>query len=58
MEKILYPNHPFRCILTGPSQCGKSIYLTNLILDTINVYDKIYIYSPKLHQDFYQKLIK
>ena len=58
MEKILYPTHPLRCIITGPSECGKSVFLTNLILNIINEYDKIYIYSPSLHQDLYQKLIK
>ena len=58
MEKYLYPNHPVRCIKTGPSECGKSVFLTNLILNIINEYEKIYIYSPSLHQDFYQKLIK
>ena len=58
MEKILYPNQPVRCIITGPSECGKSVFLTNLILNNFNEYDKIYIYSPSLHQDLYQKLIK
>ena len=58
MEKYLYPNHPVRCIITGPSCSGKSVFLTNLILNIINEYDKIYIYSPSLHQDLYQKLIK
>ena len=58
MEKILYPNHPVRCIITGPSECGKSVFLTNLILNIINEYDKMYIYSPSLHQDIYQKLSK
>ena len=58
IEKFLYPNHPVRCIITGPSECGKSIILTNLILNTINEFDKIYIYSPCLHQNLYQKLIK
>ena len=58
MDKILYPNHPCRCIITGPSNVGKSYFLTNLILYIINEYDKIYIYSPSLHQDLYQKLIK
>ena len=57
MEKILYPNHPVRCIITGPSECGKSLFLTSLILKIINEYDKIYIYSPSLHQDLYQRLI-
>ena len=57
MEKFLYPTHPVCCIITGPSDVGKSVFLTNLILN-INEYDKIYIYSPSLHQDLYQKLIK
>ena len=58
MEKILYPKHSCRCIITGRSECGNLLFLTNLILNIINEYDKIYIYSPSLHQDFYQKLIK
>ena len=57
MEKFLYPTHPVRCIKTGPSECGKSVFLTNLILNIFNEYDNIYIYSPSLHQDLYQKLI-
>ena len=58
MEKILYPSHPCRCIISGPSIVGKTYFLTNIILNIINEYDKIYIYSPSLHQDLYQKLIK
>ena len=58
MEKFLYPTHPVRCIITGPNSSGKSGFLTNLILNIINEYDKIYIYSPSLHQDLYQKIIK
>ena len=58
MEKILYPNLPVRCIVTGPSCSGQSVFLTNLILNNINEYDKIYIYSPSLHQDLYQKITK
>ena len=58
MDKILYPTHPVRCIFTGPSESGKSVFLTNLILNIINEYDKIYICSPSLHQDLYQRLIK
>ena len=58
MDKILDPTHPVRCIITGPSECGKSVFLTNLISNIINEFDKIYIYSPSLHQDLYQKLIK
>ena len=52
MEKILYPQHPVRCIITGPSCSGKSVFLINLILNIIDEYDKICIYSPSLHQDF------
>ena len=51
MEKFLYPNHPVRCIITGPSECGKSVFLTNLILNINNDYDKIHIYSPPLYED-------
>ena len=58
MEKILYSLHPVRCIITGPSECRKSVFLTNFFLNIINEYDKIYIYSPSLHQDLYQKLLK
>ena len=57
IEKYLYPNHPVICIITGPSECGKSVFLTNLNLNIINDYDKIDIYSPSLYQDLYQKLI-
>ena len=58
MEKTLYTNHPVRCIITGPSECGESVFLSNLILKIINEHDKTYIYSPSLHQDLYQNLIK
>ena len=58
MQIFLYPNHSVGCITTGPSECGKSAFLTNLNLNIINEYDKIYIYSPSHHQDLYQKLIK
>ena len=36
MVKILYPSHPVRCIITGPSECGKSAFVTNSILNIIN----------------------
>ena len=56
MEKNLYPSHPCRVIITGPSNVGKTFFLTNIILNIINGYDKIYIYSPSLHQNLYQRL--
>ena len=58
MEKNIYPSHPVRCIITGPSECGKLVLLTNLFSIIIKEYDKIYTYSPRVHQDLYQKLIK
>ena len=60
MDKYLYPKHPVRCIITGPSNVGKSCFSTNLILYIINEHDKIHdnIYSPSLHHDLHQKLIK
>ena len=58
MEKFLYPNHPIRCIITGPSNVDKSVFLTILILNIINQYENVYIYSPSLHQNLNQKLLK
>ena len=58
MDKTLDPHHPVRCIITGPSECRKSVFLTNLLLNNIYEYDKIYIYSPIVHQDSYRNLIK
>ena len=57
MDKLLYPQHPVRCIITGPSKRGNSVFLTNLILVIINEYNKVYIYSPSIHQHLYQKVI-
>ena len=51
MDKKLHPKQPVRCIKTGPSECGKNVFLTNLILNNINEYDKTNIFSPSLHQD-------
>ena len=31
MEKFLYPNHLVRFIITGPSECAKSVFQTNVI---------------------------
>ena len=58
MDKYLYPTHPVHCIITGPSECGKSVFLTNINLNIFKEFNKIYIYSPSLHQDLYQKIIK
>ena len=58
MEKFLYPEHPVRCNITGPSECGKSVFLTSFVSKFFSEYDEKYIYSPSLHHDLYQKIIK
>ena len=54
----IFNAHPVRCNISGPSSSGKSVFLTNLISYITNENDNTYIYSPSLHQDLYQKLIK
>ena len=58
MEKLSYPSHPVRCIINGPSECGKSVFLTKLVLNNFNENLKLYTYSPSLHQDLFQKILK
>ena len=58
MGKFFYLQHPLRCVFTGPSECGKSVFLSNLILSNINEYDKFYVYSPSFPQHLYQSIIK
>ena len=57
MEKNLYPKSPVRVVIAGPSSCGKTCLLTKLITEIINDFTEIYIYSPSIHQDMYQKLL-
>ena len=57
LEKVLYPSHPVRCIITGHSECGKSEFLTNLLSNISFEFEKLNIYAPSLQQDLYQKLI-
>ena len=58
MEKYLDPKNPLRCIITGPNECGKSVFESKLFLNAIKGYNKIYIHSPSLHQDLYEKLFE
>ena len=58
MNKYLYPTHPVLSNKTVPSECGKIVFVTNLILNNINDYNKIYLYSASLHQGLYQKVFK
>ena len=57
-EKCLYPTHPLRSNICGPSSSGKSVFLTKLLKNVINEYDKIYRYSSSLHQNLYQKMFE
>ena len=54
MQKTLHPTQTVRCIKTGLSECGNSVFLTNFILNIIDEDDKVYIYSPSLLQLLYQ----
>ena len=56
MGKIFYPPHSVRCVITGFSDCGRWVFLANLILNINKEYDNFYIYSPSLHQRFYQTI--
>ena len=58
MKKLLYPNQPVRCIISGKSNSGKSSLLFKILFNIINDFDKIYIHSPTIHQPSYQKIIK
>ena len=58
MEKFLYPTHPLRCVLTGHSECGKSVFLTNLILNFFNEFDKnIHLFTQSISRFIPKKLI-
>ena len=55
MEKILYPEIPIRCIISGKSNSGKSTLLFKILFNIINNFDKIFIYSPTIHQQIIKK---
>ena len=57
MENFLNPSHSFLRNFAGPSKGRKSYFLTNLIFNNINEFEKK-IYSPGFHQELYQKLTK
>ena len=58
MEKYLYPEKPVRCIISGKSASGKSTLLFKILLNIINEFDKILIFSPTIHQPTYKTIIK
>ena len=51
MENFLNTSHPVRCIITGPSECGKSVFLTNLFLCIFNEFHRTHKHSPGLRED-------
>lgn len=54
VHHFLLPNN-IRCIISGPSYCGKTNLMLNLLLtDGYLNYNKLYIYSKSLDQDKYQ----
>ena len=58
MNNFLHTSHLAGVTNIGPRQCGKSVFLNNLILNFICGFEKNYIYSPFLLQELYQKLKK
>ena len=54
MDKILYPSDSVRAIITGPSNSGKTDFLTNLILNVIDDFQK-FIYTVHLFIKIYIK---
>ena len=60
-KKWLYiPDHPYRILIIGGSESGKTNTLLNLIKeqDSDNFIDKIYLHAKDLIEPKYQFLIK
>lgn len=49
------PKFPFRICVSGPSSCGKTNFVLEMIINYL-YYDKIYFYSTSLEQGKYKKL--
>lgn len=55
---VLLPN-TIRCLICGPSNCGKSNVMLSLLFNTNGLkFENIYIYSKSLYQPKYQFLEK
>ena len=48
----------FRLLIAGQTRCGKTNVLMHILRKPIVYYDKIYIYSPNMHQDKIQDFKK
>lgn len=55
-KNALAPQHPFRCLVVGPSGGGKTMMVANLILKYL-VFDKLYIFAKDMEEDLYKFLI-
>ena len=55
IDIIFHPTHQLQCIITGLSNSGKSVFLTDLSLDIIDEYSKIYISSHLVFIKIYIK---
>ena len=48
---------PYRKLIIGPSEFGKTNYLLNSIQKDNNIIDKVYLYAKNLEEPKYQFLI-
>lgn len=55
-DNPLAPVWPFRLLIVGPSNCGKTNLLLNLLVKHLN-YDNLFLYSRHLDQPLYKFLI-
>ena len=54
--KYNFFDEDFRLLIAGESGCGKTNTLMHILRKPLAYYDKIYIFSPNLHQDKIQDL--
>ena len=57
MDTFQTSAHPVRGNIIGPSNCGKSVFLTNSIPNNTDENEEKHIYSPFFCQIFFQKRI-
>ena len=54
--KNSFLDEDFRLLIAGESGCGKTNTLMHILRKPLAYYDKIYLFSPNLHQDKIQDL--
>ena len=55
-QKNSFFDEDFRLLIAGESGCGKTNTLMHILRKPLAYYDKIYLFSPNLHQDKIQDL--